>query len=141
MKLHRTLKELQPASAAHFFNLAATQIRRTLIDLCRRHFGPLGQAAQLQTDGDAVIKAAAAGTSHGCQPASLDAWTEFHEMVGKLPASEKAVFEMRWYGGLRQQDVAACLEISLASVKRRWRRAKLRLHNSLVAIAREAGNG
>lgn len=35
MRLHRSLSEVQPESVRQFFGLAATQIRRTLIDLAR----------------------------------------------------------------------------------------------------------
>ena len=51
MRLHRSLTEVKPESVSQFFGLAATQIRRTLIDLVRHHFGPQGQAAQHESMG------------------------------------------------------------------------------------------
>jgi RNA polymerase sigma-70 factor (ECF subfamily) len=44
IRLHRSLTEVRPESPRAFFGLAATQIRRTLIDLVRHHFGPEGEA-------------------------------------------------------------------------------------------------
>lgn len=40
IRLHRSLETVEPESVAQFYGLAATQIRRELIDLARHHFGP-----------------------------------------------------------------------------------------------------
>src|SRR5262245_16887692 len=45
MRLYQSLTQVKPGSVQHFWNLASTQIRRTLIDLARHHFGPEGSAA------------------------------------------------------------------------------------------------
>src|SRR5262245_18197703 len=50
-RLYRSLQESKPESVQHFWNLAALQIRRSLIDLARRHFGPEGEAAHHHSDG------------------------------------------------------------------------------------------
>ena len=80
MRLHQSLSEVRPDSVRSFFGLAATQIRRTLIDLARHHFGPQGQAAKHHTD---------PGVSHGGgiveneptkaeRPETIASWAEFH---------------------------------------------------------------
>jgi RNA polymerase sigma-70 factor (ECF subfamily) len=51
LRLHRSLADVYPESARHFYNLAALQIRRALLDLSKHHFGPLGQAAKHHTEG------------------------------------------------------------------------------------------
>ena len=134
LKLHRSLLQVQPASPEHFFNLAATQVRRTLIDLCRNHFGPAGAAAKHQSragvdESDNIYSA---------RPESLAAWTNFHEQVEQLPQDERDVFELLWYAGLRQEDAATCLQTSVPTIKRRWRRAKMRLYDAVKAISQEA---
>ena len=50
IRLHRSLKKVKPDSARNFFGLATVEIRRTLIDLCRHHFGPEGAAGKYQSD-------------------------------------------------------------------------------------------
>ncbi|MCD0463070.1 LamG-like jellyroll fold domain-containing protein [Roseiconus lacunae] len=40
IRLHRALAEVRPESPRQFYGLAATQIRRELIDLARKHDGP-----------------------------------------------------------------------------------------------------
>jgi DNA-directed RNA polymerase specialized sigma24 family protein len=45
VRLLRALKEVRPPSVRAFFGLAATQMRRELIDLARHYQGPLGLGA------------------------------------------------------------------------------------------------
>ena len=132
MRLHRSLSEVKPDSVPRFFGLAATQIRRTLIDLARHHFGPQGQAAKHQTDagvnhGGGIVENQPAKTE---RPETLASWAELHEAVEGLPEPQKEVFELAWYGGMSQQDIASLLGISVPTVKRRLRAARLALHQS-----------
>src|SRR5437879_3905883 len=41
LRLWKSLDQVAPPTALGFFKLAATQIRRELIDLARHHYGPL----------------------------------------------------------------------------------------------------
>lgn len=133
MRLHGSLSEVQPDSVRGFFGLATTQIRRTLIDLARRHFGPQGQAAKHHSSagesGDGGILNRQSGGSDG--PDTLESWGDFHEAVENLSASEREVFELVWYGGLEQQEIGKLLAISVPTVKRRLRSARLQLHAAL----------
>ena len=52
MRLHQSLSEVKTDTVRNFFGLAVTQIRRTLIDLARHHFGPEGQGAKHHSDAD-----------------------------------------------------------------------------------------
>ena len=51
VRLHRSLREVQPASTREFYGLAATQIRRSLIDLVRHYYGPHGLGANHHSQG------------------------------------------------------------------------------------------
>ena len=73
-RLHRALETVQPESPRHFYNLAATQIRRVLIDLSRRYYGPEGLGSHHDTaarnpDGDTPPRYEQADASG--EPASL----------------------------------------------------------------------
>ena len=127
MRLYRSLSEVQPESVRDFFGLATTQIRRTLIDLARHHYGPEGQGAKHHTDGDG--KAADDGVlrqqaGDSLSPESLDEWVQFHEAVERLPEQEREVFQLLWYGGLQQQEAAALIGVSIPTVQRRWYQAQ-----------------
>src|SRR5262249_44655981 len=51
LRLCRALKDATPESPRSFFNLAAVQIRRELIDLARHHYGPHGMGANHESVG------------------------------------------------------------------------------------------
>ncbi len=129
MRLHQSLTQVKPESVREFFGLAATQVRRTLIDLCRHYFGVEGEGANHHSDQPSPASGREAGhlqrhAAEGCEPESLEAWTLFHNLAEELPEQERQVFEMIWYGGLEQQEVARILDISVTTVKRRWRSAR-----------------
>ena len=128
IRLHQSLSEVKPDSVRNFFGLAVTQIRRTLIDLARHHFGPQGPAARHHTD---------AGATHGGgiienkatteRPETLASWGEFHQAVEQLADPDREVFELVWYGGMSQQDIVSLLGISVPTVQRRFRTARRHL--------------
>lgn len=125
LRLHRSLSEVKPDSVRQFFGLAATQIRRTLIDLARHHYGPEGQGAnhESRTNNDQ------SGSTDS--PETLATWAEFHEQVDKLTDDEREVFQLLWYSGTTQREAAELLEISERTVLRRYCRARLQLKDAL----------
>lgn len=138
LRLYRSLEDVKPDSTRSFLRLAATQIRRTLIDLARHHFGPEGPHARHHSDasgkaaddpGGAVQQAFSVGDS--CEPETLAAWAHFHETVERLPDEQREVFELVWYDSMPQQQVADVLGISVPTVKRRWRGARFLLAEAL----------
>lgn len=137
LRLHRALTTIQPESPQRFYGLAATQIRRELIDLARHHFGPEGAAAHHHTDVIAAGEGPPAGQlAHASdatgEPTTLLAWAEFHEQVEALPEALREVFNLLWYEGLNQRDAAAVLGVSERTIKNRWRDAKLLLRERLA---------
>ncbi len=135
VRLHRSLSEVKPQSVRHFLALATTQIRRTLIDLARHHFGPHGQAARhhtdagrLDSDGDEIVRNKADTDQN---PETLESWVDFHEAVGNLADDQREVFELVWYSHMGRKEIADLLAVSEPTVKRRLRAARLRLGNVL----------
>ena len=55
LRLHRSLAEIQPECPSQFYGLAATQIRRELIDLARHYYGAQGIGARHHTDGGQAV--------------------------------------------------------------------------------------
>lgn len=140
LRLYGSLGDIKPESTRAFLRLAATQIRRTLIDLARHHFGPEGPhalhhsdvAGRAADDPGGVIDLTP-GPSH--EPDTLAAWAHFHESVEQLPNEVREVFELVWYDDMPQQEVANILSVSVPTVKRRWRAARLLLADAVVGDA------
>lgn len=130
LRLHKALKELAPTSPRHFYCLAAVQIRRVLIDMARRYSGPCSFAANHETShgGPETWLKEAADTTARSEVISLDDWADFHRQVENLPEPLREVFDLVWYSGLRQEEVADLLAITRRSVQRRWRAARILLH-------------
>ena len=89
VKFHRSLGKAVPESLTHFFRLAAVQIRRTLIDLARKHGGPFGLGPNYDTGGREQ-----ATPDPTNDPVTLADWTEFHARVERLPEEEREVFDL-----------------------------------------------
>ena len=135
LKLWKALGQLEINDSRHFYALAAVHIRRELIDLARRHFGPLGMGANQSTreiNPDASSQSFFfEGQDVTYEASRLSVWSEFHEQVGKLDDDERETFDLIWYQGLPQSEVARIIGVSERTVKRRWQAARLNLANSL----------
>lgn len=132
LRLHRALSEVGPKSVRHFFNLATVQMRRELLDLADRHFGPEGVGANHHTDGPCQAVDGQGGvldrqSAVADEPASLEGWTTFHARIEALPDEDREVVGLLWYEGLSQEEAASVLGVSVRTVKRRWQSARLLL--------------
>src|SRR5262245_45475901 len=135
LRLQRSLAQMTVTTVPEFFRLAAGHIRRELIDLSRHYYGPEGLGAHHASD------LLPAGSGHPPfhdkadltgEPGRLAEWSEFHHQVEALPADEREVFQLLWYHGLSQAEVAVLLEVTDRTIRRRWRSARVRLYQALA---------
>jgi RNA polymerase sigma factor (sigma-70 family) len=61
--------------------------------------------------------------------------TEFHQQVETLPVDLRTVFELRYYGGYTQAEIAQILSLHPKQVSRRWLAATGRLSRWLKGFA------
>ena len=61
------------------------------------------------------------------EPGRLAVLTEFHQQVEKLPDDQRMVFEMRYYAGFSQVEIAQILGLPPKQVSRLWLAATRRL--------------
>jgi RNA polymerase sigma factor (sigma-70 family) len=135
LRLHRALADVRPESVRQLCGLAATQIRRTLIDLARHHFGPAGAAARHHTDGNGAADDAGGPLQTYAdatgEPQNVEAWSRFHEAVELLPENERELFNLLWYEGMTQADAAVMLGVTERTVGRRWQSARCLLYEAM----------
>lgn len=131
IRLHRALAQVELQSVRHFFNLAAVQIRRELLDLKKHHFGLEGRATHHHTDHQPPDEAGGSLSQKSDEPDDLTLWAEFHEAVNELPADLREIVDLLYYEGLNQDEAAEVLGISPRTLKRRWQAAKVLLHKKL----------
>jgi RNA polymerase sigma-70 factor (ECF subfamily) len=136
VRLYRALQAVTPPSLRDFYRLATAQIRRELIDLSRRYYGPHGRARLHASNApeDNLSESHPPAYEQGDSadgPARLAVWSEFHSQVERLPEEEREVFDLVWYQGLQHTEAAPVLNVSARTVKRRWQAACLKLHEGM----------
>lgn len=132
VRLHRALSQVEVRDVRHFFNLASVQIRRELLDLARKTFGPHGIGRNHHTDHQPADESG--GTLHRVseEPEDLERWESFHQRIDTLPDEEREVFGLIYYEGLEQLEAAKVLDVSERTIRNRWNRAKLLLSGELT---------
>jgi RNA polymerase sigma factor (TIGR02999 family) len=110
---------------AHFYGLAASMMRRVLIDHARAHAAEKrgGAAQHLSLDDVQVpLEQRAAG---------LLALDEALERLGQMDERKCKIVEMRFFGGLSDEEIAEVLKVTTRTVLRDWKKARLWLYREL----------
>ena len=110
---------------AHFFGIAATLMRRILIDYARRNLAAKNKGAHELIPLD---EAAAFSLSQSEEFLRLDSALK---RLTELDPRQGKIVELRYFGGLTVEETAHLLEISTKTVKREWSVAKAWLHGAL----------
>lgn len=119
-------------SRGHFLAVAATQMRRILLDYARKHRaarrGGAGQKVMLE-DTMAICEQ---------QPLDMIAVDAALERLGKLDPDQARLVELRFFGGLSVEQTAEVLGVSPATVKRSWSSARAFLHREITGGSLDA---
>ncbi len=111
---------------AHVFALAATMMRRILVDHAR------ARARDKRGGGVSVtsLEGIAIGPRTGVDVVALD---EALERLARMDPQQAKIVERRFFGGLTIAETADELGISAGTVKRDWAIAKAWLHHEIAA--------
>jgi RNA polymerase sigma-70 factor (ECF subfamily) len=109
---------------AHFFGVAAQMMRRILVDHARRH-----QAAKRPGVRVTLDEHVAAAQPRDCEILLLD--QALTELAAVAPRQAQIV-ELRYFGGMSEQEVAVVLELSRATVTREWQAARVWLYRRMT---------
>jgi RNA polymerase sigma factor (TIGR02999 family) len=103
---------------SHFFALCAQMMRRILVDHARhRGFAKRGGDV-VHVPIDEVLLAAEA---HGIEVLALD---QALEALARIDARKSRVVELRYFGGLTNEEAAGILGVSADTATREWRMAR-----------------
>jgi len=113
------LKSIDWHDRAHFFAIAATFMRRILVDFARsRGYQKRGgEAIRISVD-PAVL----ASTDANVGMVEID---EALTALSELDPRKAKVVELRYFAGMTEEETAEVLGVSRETVKRDWRLAKL----------------
>jgi len=119
-------KNVQWANRSHFFAISAQIMRRILIDHARRHaYAKRGGGAQ-QVSLDEV---AAVASNCGRELLRLD---EALKSLAEMDPRRSQVVELRYFGGLNNEEIAGVLDVSENTVTRDWNMARAWLYQQLT---------
>jgi RNA polymerase sigma factor (TIGR02999 family) len=119
-------EDLTFENRAHFLGIAARSMRQILVEHARaRDAEKRGGERQRVTLGEGV----AAG---GFVDVDLLALEEALQRLAVLNADHVRIVELRFFGGLTNEETAAALDISPATVKRAWAVARAWLFRELT---------
>lgn len=110
---------------AHFFGIASNVMRRVLIDHAR--------ARASEKRGGAAIRLSFEDMRIPLEQRAADfvALDEALEELAKFDERKARVVEMRFFGGLTDEEIAEVLNISARTVLRDWKTARLWLYREL----------
>ena len=103
---------------AHFFGIAAQMMRRILVSHARRHLAAKRPGAAMRVAWDERVGAT---PPVDCELLLLD---QALAELAVRDARQAQVVELRYFGGLSEQEVAEVLTISRATVTRDWNVAR-----------------
>jgi RNA polymerase sigma-70 factor (ECF subfamily) len=120
-------------SHGHFLAVAATQMRRILLDYARKHRaarrGGAGQKVNLE-DTMAICQQ---------QPVDMIALDSALTRLSALDPEQARMVELRFFGGLSVEQTAEVMNCSPATVKRSWSSARAFLHRDITGGSHDAG--
>jgi RNA polymerase sigma-70 factor (ECF subfamily) len=118
-------KQVHWENRAHFFAISAQIMRRILIDHARRHaYAKRGGGAQrISLDETALVADECAS--------ELLLLEEALKRLAELDSRRSQVVELRYFGGLNNEEIAGVLKISENTVTRDWNMARAWLYKEL----------
>ena len=113
---------------AHFFGIAAQIMRRILIDHARER-----RAAKRPEAAVRVLLDEGIGASHpiDCEVLLLN---QALEELSQLDPRQAQIVELRYFGGMTEEEVAKVLSLSRATVTREWQTARAWLFRRITVV-------
>ena len=110
---------------AHFFAVAAQLMRQILVDHARSH--------RASKRGGDAYKIALEEMGEKAQPIDVDivALDDALKTLSDMDAQQSRVVELKFFGGLSNEETAEVLGVSSSTVKRDWITARAWLHREL----------
>ena len=122
-------KNVHWANRSHFFAISAQIMRRILIDHARRHaYAKRGGGAQQVSLEEVAVVARE-------QSAEIIRLDEALKILAKMDPRRCHVVELRYFGGLSNEEIAGVLKVSENTVTRDWNLARAWLHQQLTGSA------
>lgn len=117
-------KNVEWKNRAHFFGVSAQLMRRILVDFARQRPRLEGRTAPHVSLDEALTIGAG-------RDEDLVALDEALTSLSEIDERKSRIVELRFFGGLSNEDIAEVLQISTVTVIREWNKAKAWLYREL----------
>lgn len=111
---------------AHFFGVAAQMMRRILVDHARERQRSKRQGGSIRV---ALDEEVAVSQPPDSEVLALD---RALDELSQLDPRQGQIVELRYFGGLSEQEVAAVLSLSRATISREWQTARAWLYRRMT---------
>ncbi len=118
-------KNVEWQNRAHFFGVAAGMMRRVLVDHARR------RKALKQGGGAMLVSLTQAGAAAAEQTADIIALNDALNTLSTFDERKGRIVELRFFGGLTEEETAEVLKIPLRTLQREWSMARAWLFKEL----------
>jgi RNA polymerase sigma factor (TIGR02999 family) len=110
---------------AHFFGVASQMMRRILVDYARERQAAKRPGGIRVTLDDVAV----AADAPDCELLMLD---DALHALARLDERQARIVELKYFGGLSEEEVGAVLSLSRATVTREWQSARAWLYRRLT---------
>ena len=117
-------KSVRWQNRAHFFGVAAQLMRRILVDHARSRL-------RAKRGGGAQIVSLAEQAVMSEDVAEVIALDEAMKSLAEMDPRKSQIVEMKFFGGLTNEEVAEVLKVTSRTVEREWRKAKAWLNREI----------
>ena len=127
----RLVNQTKPsfANRSHFFAVAATAMRQILVNHAK------AQQRQKRGGGASKVDLDTAALISPEQTKTVLDVDEALERLAQLDSRKAQVVELKYFGGLNQDEIAEVLKISIVTVRRDWLFARAWLYTELQNVA------
>jgi RNA polymerase sigma factor (TIGR02999 family) len=112
---------------AHFLGIAARAMRQVLVDHARR------RRATKRGGGEAAVSLSDADGAIDVQSDEMLALDEALNRLAKESDRLRQVVELRFFGGLTEEEIATTMGVTTRTIQRDWVKARAWLHKELAA--------
>jgi RNA polymerase sigma factor (TIGR02999 family) len=120
------VKQINWQNRVHFFAVSANLMRNILVDFARARVSQKRGGELTRVELDEALDFSADRSS------DLVALDEVLKELAKLSERQSRVVELKFFGGLQENEIAEVLKISPATVRRDWKVARAWLYRELA---------
>jgi RNA polymerase sigma factor (TIGR02999 family) len=109
----------------HFFSMAARTMRRVLVDSYRK------KQSDKRGNNQTLLTFYEDSTAESKQTIKLDELEDALIKLEKLDETQAEIVTLRFFGGLKSQEISEVMKVSTRTIRREWTMARIWLHRQL----------